>query len=110
MSLDEAYRTLYSAALLILAVLMAVMLIRSARGPGVTDRLLSINMIGTLVNCAILILSALLGEAWLIDVALIYTMINFVSILILARVYLPARPGKRVFHGMKKRKGGSDRA
>ena len=97
MSVSTAYTILYSAALAFLALLLAVMLLRSTRGPGVTDRLLSINMIGTLVNVAILVMSALLRESWLIDVALIYTMISFVSVLILARVAIPAKPNRKPF-------------
>ena len=109
MTVSEAYQILYSAALVAVAVLLAVMLIRSAKGPGVTDRLLSINMIGTLVNAAILILSALLKESWLVDVALIYTMISFVSILVLARVYIPAHPKRKPFRETEA-EGGSKHA
>ena len=66
--------------------------------PGdITDRLLSINMIGTQVIGVILILSALLSELWLVDVALLYTMISFVSLLILASVYIPFRPKRKPF-------------
>ena len=72
MTIDQAYEILYSAALLVLALLIAVMIFRSARGPGAPDRLLSINMIGTLVIGMILVLSALLSELWLVDVALLY--------------------------------------
>lgn len=102
MTVQQAYQALYSGALIVLAALLCVMLIRSARGPGVTDRLLSINMLGTLAIAAILILSALLGEGWLLDVALIYTMISFVSVLILARVYIPAHPRRRPFRDGEK--------
>ena len=97
MSIEAAYGVLYSGAMLWIAVLLAVMLIRSVRGPGVTDRLLSINMIGTLVISAILVLSRMLEENWLVDVALIYTMISFVSILILARVSIPDKPDRKPF-------------
>ena len=97
MNVLTAYTILYSAALLCIALLLSVMLLRSTRGPGAADRLLSINMIGTLVNVAILILSALLRESWLVDVALIYTMISFISVLILARVFIPAKPGRKPF-------------
>lgn len=89
MTVEHAYEILYSWTLVILALLMAVMLVRSARGPGVPDRLLSINMIGTLVIAFILVLSALLDELWLVDVALLYTMISLIAVLILARVYIP---------------------
>ena len=90
MSITTANTTLYSAALVYLAVLMAVMLMRAICVSGVTNRLIAINMIGTMVNAAILILSSMLKESWLVDVALIYTMISFVTVLILARVMIPA--------------------
>ena len=96
MTINQAYQVLYSSALLIISLLMAVMLVRSAQGPGVPDRLLSINMIGTLVIGFILVLSALLSELWLVDIALLYTMISLIAVLILARVYIPdnARRGR----------------
>lgn len=97
MTIEQAYQTLYTAALLAIAVLLAVMLVRCAREPGITDRVLSINMIGTLVTAGIVILSQLLQEGFLVDVALIYTMISFVSILILTRVYVPEDPERRPF-------------
>ena len=99
MSIDQAYQTLYASALLVIAVLLAVMLVRCAMSPGITDRVLTINMIGTLVITGIVILSRLLQENWLVDVALIYTMISFVSILILTRVYVPSNPKRRPFQG-----------
>ena len=99
MTVAQAYQILYSTALLILSLLMAVMLVRSARGPGVPDRLLSINMIGTLVIAFILILSALLEELWLVDVALLYTMISLIAVLILARVYIPDNARRGRFQG-----------
>ena len=80
-----------------MAVLIGVMLIRSIGGPGVTDRILSINMIGTMVIACIAILYAYLEESYLLDVALIYTMISFVTVLVLASVYIPSRSRRRGF-------------
>ena len=97
MTIDQAYQTLYTSALLVIALLLAVMLVRCAMSPGITDRILTINMIGTLVITGIVILSRLLRENWLIDVALIYTMISLVSILILTRVYVPSNPKRKPF-------------
>jgi len=99
MSVDTAYHMLYTIALTVFAVLIGVMLARSVRGPRVTDRILSINMIGTMVICAIAILSMQLEEGYLADVALIYGMISFVSVLVFATIYIPAHPGRdRHFH------------
>ena len=97
MTVGEAYTCLYTGALVILAVLIGVMLIRSIGGPGVTDRILSINMIGTMVIACIAILYAYLEESYLLDVALIYTMISFVTVLVLASVYIPAKPKRKEF-------------
>lgn len=97
MTVGEAYTCLYTGALVILAVLIGVMLLRSIRGPGVTDRILSINMIGTMVISCIAVLYAYLGESYLLDVALIYTMISFVTVLVLASVYIPAKPKRKEF-------------
>lgn len=104
MTVAEAYRTLFSGALLVLAVLVGVMLIRSVRGPRITDRILSINMIGTMVISSIAILSVMLGEAYLTDVALIYAMVSFVTVLILSMTYLPARTRDPLFDAEEPRK------
>lgn len=91
MSIDTAYRLLYTAALIVFAVLIGFVLIRSVFGPRITDRILCINMIGSMVISCIVILSFLLSEGYLLDVALIYAMISFVSVLVLASVYVPIR-------------------
>ena len=101
LDVQKAYELLYTSVLTGIALLLFVMLFRSVKGPGVTDRLLSINMVGTLVIAAIVILSRLLGEAWLLDVALIYTMISLVSVLILARVLIPPKPSRKRFRDEK---------
>ena len=88
MTIDQAYTLLYSLTLICLAVLIGVMLLRSIRGPRLTDRLMSVNMICTLVVAAILILCVLLREQYLVDVALIYALISFVSVILFASVYI----------------------
>ena len=93
MSITNAYTVLYSAALVYLTLLMAVMLGRAVFVSGVVNRLIAVNMISTMVNAAILILASMLKENWLADVALIYTMISFVTVLILSRVIIPAPGG-----------------
>ncbi len=88
MSVETAYQFLFLTALIILGILMGIVLIRSIIGPRVTDRILCINMIGTLVICSVAILSRLLHEGYLIDIALIYAMISFLTVLVLASVYI----------------------
>ena len=89
MSVQTAYQYLFSIALIWFAALNSFMLIRAIIGPRVTDRILAINMIGTMVICSIVILSRLFEASYLIDVALIYAMVSFIAVLILATIYIP---------------------
>lgn len=100
MSVENAYQILYSAALIVIAVLIGAVMVRSIIGPRVTDRILSVNMIGTLVISCIAILSMFLDENYLVDVALIYSMISFVSVLMLASIYLPSKSRRAAFNPM----------
>jgi multicomponent Na+:H+ antiporter subunit F len=107
------------AVLIWFALLITVGLIRAIIGPRITDRVLSINMISTMVISCIAILSVQLAESYLVDVALIYAMISFISVLILISVYLPNRQlrdsslkeqtGKQSGRGSGKRKGGKSK-
>ncbi|MBO4337114.1 MAG: sodium:proton antiporter [Lachnospiraceae bacterium] len=99
MSIERAYFILYMVVLCCFALLITVMLIRAVKGPRMTDRVLAVNMIGTMVICCIAILSVMLSESYLVDVALIYAMISFVSVLILISVYLPKRKLREMFDG-----------
>ena len=71
-------------------ILIGAMVIRSVIGPRITDRILSVNMLGTMVISSIAVLSQLLKEGYLADVAMIYAMISFVSVLMLAAMFIPA--------------------
>ena len=113
MSIENAYQLLFTIALIWLALLIFAMLVRSIIGPRITDRILCINMIGTMVICCIAILSRLLGESYLVDVALIYAMISFISVLILATIYIPnrhkrARYGKEAGEEVQKERQGKE--
>lgn len=95
MKVETAYQILFSAALVWFSILILFLLIRSIIGPRITDRILCINMTGTMVICCITILSRVLKESYLADVALIYAMISFISVLILANVYIPFRYSRK---------------
>lgn len=88
MTVDQAYQYLFTGALAVLAILIGIILIRSIIGPRIIDRILCINMIGTLVICSIAILSQMLKESYLTDIAIIYAMLSFLTVLILASVYI----------------------
>ena len=101
MTIDQAYTLLYSATLVILAVLTGIMLIRSIRGPRLTDRLLAVNMICTMVIACTCILAYFLNESYLFDVALLYALISFITVLILSATYIPENPTRSKFASKK---------
>ena len=89
MSVEQAYHVLYIGIILAFLILAGLTMIRSVRGPRITDRIMSVNVIGTLVISIIAILTFMLKEDYLLDVALIYAMISFISVLMLAAIYIP---------------------
>ena len=78
--------------LVVLILLIGAMVIRSIIGPRSTDRIMSVNMLGTMTICSIAVLSVLLDEGYLADVAMIYAMISFVAVLMMASMFVPSKP------------------
>ena len=87
MSLDTAYRVLSTLAMGVLVTLCILSLVRCIRGPRISDRVLAVNMMGTLTIAMVAVLTVLLGEGYLADVALVYAMISFLSVIVLCKVY-----------------------
>ena len=73
-------------ALCLMMVVVFVCLMRAIKGPRVADRVVALNMIGTLVVMMICILAYLLEEAFLIDVAILYALLNMLVVVVLTRV------------------------
>lgn len=84
---QQAQDVLLIIVLIVLAVLVCACLIRAILGPRITDRIVAVNMIGTMVIMMIAILAVLLGEDSLADVSLIYAMISFLAVVVLTKVY-----------------------
>ncbi len=58
---------------------MALVLIRACSGPTLYDRVLATNAFGTKIMVLIALISLLLDEPMLLDIALVYAMINFIA-------------------------------
>ena len=86
--LEHAYRGLYIFALCFLAIMLILCLIRSIRGPKIADRIVAVNMMGTMVMVIIVVLSLLLNEGYLVDICIIYAMISFLAVVVLTKVYM----------------------
>ena len=88
MNIESAYNLLYGGSVTVLVLIMLCVLIRAVRGPEIVDRIVAVNMLGTLTIMIICILSLWLKQGYLLDVALIYAMISFLAVVILTRIYL----------------------
>jgi multicomponent Na+:H+ antiporter subunit F len=74
--------------MIMMAFLIVGCLIRAIKGPRLTDRIVSGNMIGTMTIITIALLSVALGESYLLDVCLIYAMVSFIAVVVLTKVYM----------------------
>ena len=86
--LENAYEAVFTAALIFLGFMLLLCLIRAVRGPRVADRLVAVNMMGTMVMVMIAILALLLEEGYLVDICIIYAMISFLAVIVLTKVYM----------------------
>lgn len=73
--------------LIILFIMLMMCLIRAIIGPQVADRIISVNMMGTIVMCIIAILALILNESYLIDICILYAMISFLAVIVLTKIY-----------------------
>ncbi|MCR4903898.1 MAG: sodium:proton antiporter [Butyrivibrio sp.] len=80
----------------IIAVLTLLCLLRAVLGPKLADRIMAINMIGTMTIAIIMLMAVLLGENTILDVALIYAVISFVAVIVLAQIYVGIFQEKKV--------------
>ena len=86
--MSAAYNLLFTVVLTVLGILMFFCLLRSVLGPRVADRLVGINMVGTIVIVMVAILAIMQNEGYLIDVAIIYAMLSVLAVVVLARLYI----------------------
>ena len=86
--LEQAYYVFFSAVLIILAILVVLCLIRAVIGPRVADRIVAVNMMGTMVIVMIAVLAIMMGEGYLVDICIIYALISFLAVIVLTKVYM----------------------
>ena len=82
------YHIVFIAALIFLAVMLMLCLIRAIIGPRIADRIVSVNMMGTIVMVMIAMLALMQEEGYLVDICLIYAMISFLAVIVLTKVYM----------------------
>lgn len=87
MELIQQYSAFFYGILSVLALLLVLCLIRAVKGPRIADRLVAVNMMGTMVMAMIALLAVVKDQGYLMDICLIYAMISFLAVVVLTRIY-----------------------
>ncbi|MBL4791115.1 MAG: hypothetical protein JKY60_19400 [Kordiimonadaceae bacterium] len=69
------------AATIAILVVMFLAIIRGSVGPSLYDRILAVNMFGTKTVLLISVLGFVMGRPDFLDIAMVYALINFISII-----------------------------
>ena len=77
----QCYHYLFWGALLLLGAGLIAVLVYIIRSHLTVDRIIGINLIGT-------ILTYLLGEDYLADIAVVYVVLSFIAVAMLCRIYI----------------------
>ncbi len=86
--MNQACDIFLTAVIVVLGILCLLCVVRSIIGPRIADRIVAVNMIGTMTMMIIAILTVKMKEGFLADVAIIYAMISFLAVVVLVKVYL----------------------
>ncbi len=90
---------MFAAASIGLLIAMLLGLFRALIGPTVYDRILAVNMFGTMTVVMIALLGFLDGRPDFLDIALVYALINFIGTIAVLKFFEygdMGRGGKRV--------------
>ncbi|MBR5307102.1 MAG: sodium:proton antiporter [Oscillospiraceae bacterium] len=85
---DMIYNGFVVVMLIVLALVVFGYFIRTILGPHFSDRMLAVNSISTVVMLFICFIAVMQGENYIIDIALIYAVLGFISVVILCKAYL----------------------
>ncbi len=97
--LEQTYRYIFVTAIIFLAIMLLLCLVRAIKGPKIADRIVAVNMMGTMVMVIIAILSLMLNEGYLADICLIYAMISFLAVVVLTKVFMGIYQERKIREG-----------
>lgn len=94
--IDTLYDYLLIGLCIILGILIIFAIIKSIIGPKIADRIVSINMLSTLVIMILCTLTVYFKtEGYLADISMIYVLISFVSIIVFANIFINVNMRKK---------------
>lgn len=83
---------MFLAVAIAILVVMLIALVRALLGPTIYDRILAVNMFGTKTVLLICVLSDIAGRGDMVDIALVYAFINFISVIAVMRFFEYTEP------------------
>lgn len=86
--IQQCYDYLFWGVLVALALCVMAVLIYILKARLTVDRIIGINLVGTLVVIVICVLTRLLNEDYLADIAVIYVVMSFIAVMMLCRIYI----------------------
>ena len=86
--IEQAYNILFTVTLVVLALCVLALLVYIIRSHLTVDRIIGINLIGTIVSIIIYVLTRTFNEGYLADIAIIYVVMSFIAVMMLCRIYI----------------------
>lgn len=77
---------MFAAAILAMLITMGLALARALLGPTIYDRIAAVNMFGTKTVLLIAVFALLSERADLLDIAMVYALINFIGVIAVLRL------------------------
>lgn len=74
--------------MIFMAVAIVFCFLRATKGPRFTDRIVAANFIGTLIIALMSVIAVGMGYESILDVVLVYALLNFLSVTTLSRIYI----------------------
>ena len=87
---------MYTAAILAILVAMLISIARALLGPTVYDRILAVNAFGTKTVLLLAVYGFFSGRPDFLDIALVYTLINFIGVVAVLKLLQHDALGKSV--------------
>ena len=95
-------RNLLMFSMFFLGITISFCLLRGILGPRFTDRVVAVNIIGVKTILMIAALSVFLEKAYLLDICLIYSIISFLTVVVINHSYLLRHNRKMADQNMDK--------
>ena len=99
--MDNAYSLLMQGGMIVLGVCLFIGLYRAVKGPATADRIIAVSVIGTVTIMLIILLALLMGEGYLMDIALIYAMLSFLAVVLLCKIFIGIHRARQEKEGKK---------